>query len=522
VQRTYNAVLYLDAFAVYGLNMRSWPIRLVFLYALILAFVRALLHAHMADIEFNDESGYLWAGLNFFHSGPPAAENSPLYALWYWLESCFIGDPVILYQANWGILLFATLIMFLAALRTAGVSIIGIGLVLSYASVAYYSDVWPYVTALSSALALLAATVSLRAGSPARAYSVAAAVLAVAVFVRPELLLSFLFLLAVAGYFAYREREEWSLILPVIVLGTLWVTFGAPFGGGRSMLAFGQHYAMNVAQARHLDIDFWNNWQQFVRADFGEASTPLHALVANPRAFLWHLTMNANNLLRAPFILIAPLPPLGIAARIAAGAFVAILLAVGAIRGVVHAKRDEKGRRLVIMLVALFVPCLISALLIAPRLHYFMAPLAILCVLAGYGLSRTHFNFPVWVLCFTPLPLIFMALAWNQATPKAPNLATIRVLRALAVPPHGSILEPDFGRGIYANLDYTRLSQMNCNPFDECLRSRRPQIIVSDERLRAHYAKDNGFLALTEHPANYGFDVTHVPDTKVYIYVSHQ
>ena len=66
-------------------------------------------------------------------------------------------------------------------------------------------------------------------------------------------------------------------------------------GTAGNALAFSQHYAVKVAMSRHLDIDPWNNYPQIVRADFGDAVTPVGALVANPSAFARHVAANART-----------------------------------------------------------------------------------------------------------------------------------------------------------------------------------------------------------------------------------
>lgn len=521
----------------------SWQTSLVILYALILALARTILHTHNSDIGFDDESGYLRAGLQFFHASLPSAENSPLYALWYWFEACIVSDPVTLYQANWGILLTLALILLTFALRAAGVSIVGTMLALTCASIAYYWDIWPYVTILSGALVLLAATLMLRSRKPSRAYSTVAVVFAIGVFVRPELLTSFLIILAVAAYYSRRERASASIITPIVVFISLCLIFGAPFGNGRSMAAFSQHFAVNIVQANQNDIDPWNNTNQIIKANFGKVSTVLQAVEARPRAFLWHLTKNAKTLMdnadlwhltkndnrftgNSDVVLSPVSSSLDNASVIRLNdtssiilfevikTSFEILLIVGLILGLYHARKDEKGRRLIIMLFALLVPFFISVLVIYPRLHYFMAPLAILFVLAGYGWSRTLFKLSVWSLSIAPVPFILLALAWNEA-PYLPNFATIQFLKTLVLPPNGTILESDYGRALYANLNYVRISQTQCNPFLECLQSQRPTVIVSDGRLVNYYAKDAGFHSAT--PREFGYVVKEVPDTGIFI-----
>ena len=495
-----------------------WPDVLLCLMAICLGLCRAFFHARHADIGFDDESGYLTAGLQFFHVGPPTGENSPLYALWYWVESTVFADPVTLYQANWGILATATLLVQFLALRSAGVGILGTGLALILMSIAHYFDVWPHVTALSGVLVLSAAIAGLRTKARPMAYSAMATVFAIAVFVRPEFLVSFVLILGVAAFCCARERALAPILLPVVAFVALAFAFGVPFGGGRSMVAFGQHYALNVVQARHLQIDSWNHWTEFVEADFGSAATPLQAMVANPRAFAWHVGMNATNIPRNLSLLAPSFPVIGVKAQVVAGAILAMVLGFGVYRAVRRIRSDERGRRLVVVAACLLVPYLISALLVAPRPHYFMAPLAALSLLGCHGLAGMGSLRARWLLAAGPLPFLFIGLTWAREAPSLPNLATIRVIEGLPLPGSGVIVEPDFGRAVYARLNYRSLSSGTCSPFSNCLRTDKPAVIVSDARLRSNYAGDAGFDAFARRPSDFGFDIAPVPGTDILVY----
>lgn len=503
------------------LTDRSWPTYLIYLYSMMLTLMMYLSHIKVVDLGTDDEAAYLKAGLNFFLFGPPAAENSPLYALWYWLESVIISDPITLYQANWGVLVLALMILFTASLRAAGVGITVVYLALSFVSVTYYFSIWPFVAMLSTALILLSAIACLRVYSPVKAYSAAATFLALAVFVRPEFIYSFLLFLGAASFVAYKKREGYPLLIPIFAFGLLLLVFGTPFGGGRSMIAFSQHYALKVVQDRNLDIDPWNNSQMFVDADFGKAKTPLQALASNPRAFLWSMTISAKKIPQTALLVGPYYPQMSNSVRITLSALVSILLIVGVFFGVKRAQQEENGQRLIILLLALFVPYLISAVLIYPRYHYAMAPIAIMSVLAGYGLSK-RVTIKVKALLLMLLPIFFMTKSLGAKDPDLPVLATTKILKNLSVPSHGSILEADYGRGMYANLTYSRISQTDCNPFTKCLKSMRPTIIVCDDKLRAYYTSDKDFLSLINDPAIQGYNSVPVPNTRVSIYISQQ
>jgi hypothetical protein len=489
-------------------------------YAALLALARTLVHARMVDIEFDDESGYLKAGLDFIRSGPPRGEESPLYALWYWLESCVVFDPVNLYYANWGILLFATLLATATALSAMEIDAIGVLFAMSVVSVLSVFELWPHVTLLSGILVLVAATMVIRIPSAARALSTGSTALAFAAFVRPELFQAFALYFVVSAFASLRERQVRYLVIPLVTIGVLCVTFGLPFGGGRTMVAFGQHYAFNVVNARHLNIDSWNNWTQLVRADFGDVSTPFGSLLANWRAFAWHIGANIRNLPINAYV-VMPFLPSSVVFRALLGLPLAVVLTVGISLGIVRARRDERALRLVALSGALMVPWALSALIIAPRVHYFVAPFMALFTLAVYGVGNSRFaRIRTCMLVVVPLaPLLIGVAGWVHGQTTLSNVATVRLLRTLALPPGIVILEPDFGRGLYAMLKYERLSQTDCMPFAPCLQTRSPDVIVSDKRLRSYYANDAGFQAFARRSGASDFEDKVVAGTDIHVYV---
>lgn len=246
----------------------------------------------------------------------------------------------------------------------------------------------------------------------------------------------------------------------------------------------------------------------------------MEALIANPQAFFWHIQINCKNLLAPALLLITPHPIFaGFEVRLFAEIIVSLLLAAGSILSILHARRDERGLRLVLLSSAFFLPFIMSTLLIAPRHHYFMAPLAILSVLASYGLSGVRFSLSAWWVCIIPLPLILMIGALSEHSPKdALVISQVRAIKALQLPAQGAILEADFGRAVYAGLDYSAINLEKCVPFDNCLRSNRPEIIVSDESLRSRYSDDVSFLSFTKNPTRFGYDVVSIAGTRTEIY----
>lgn len=488
--------------------------------ALTLALARTVAHARMVDICFDDEVGYLRAGLTLLRAKPPTAEWSPVYASWYWIESLFIREPLTLYDANWGVLLFATLLALWAALKTIDVSAAGVVLAMSLASMLYYFEVWPHVYLLSGALVLVASAFALKRSSSSRAFSRAAAIIAVATFVRPELVGALVVCLAITVCASVRDHQYRAVILPGVVVAMLIVLFGVPFGGGRSMNAFGQHYAFGIARLRHIEIDPWNNWEWFVRADFGDVSTPFAAFLANPGAFAHHVATNGRNLFKSSYLLMPYL-----ASSNGVGLVLWTVLAIPFVIGIFWAIRislcDKRALRQILLSGALAIPWCLSSLMVWPRPRYFVAAFTALSILAAFGLiQRLHFRKGrSWMFGALPLVLLIIGLTAASAVSPLPNRATVQFLRSLSPRTGGMILEPDLGRAVLAGLAHERLSQRECTPFDRCLGSWRPDLVVSDERLRAHYRRDEGFRDFADSPGKFGYDDKLVPQTSIHVYV---
>ncbi len=494
-----------------------------------LVLVQTLWRSRSIDVMFEDEVAYLAAGLSLFRSGPPAAEGSPLYALWYSAASLVFRDPLVLYFGSWALLMLANLLAFAAALRGLGIGWFGVAISVCLASQLALFEIWPYVTLLSGALTLAALAAALHHPSRARGLSVAAAVLALAVYVRPELLLGFGLCFAAALAAVVKERAPetgapaWRRVdgpaLPVAVLLGLWLVFGAPFGGGRSFMAFGQHYALNVVSARNLRVDPWNNWERLVRADFGDATSAFQALRHNPGAFAWHL---GQNLRAAPADASFGARPILRPLTAWPGIVLFLVLCVGAGVGVRRAFRDGRGWPIAVVGLATLVPALVSTLLVFPRSHYFVGTISVLGVATAYAVAKARSwpTFPVWsaagIALFVGAILVRAADAPRGAQP---NLATVRSLVSARLAGPVTILEPNLGRAVLAGLEHRRLRHVECRPFSECLATRSPDVVAADPLLRDAYRSDPGFQAFVADPAAAGFEERRVEKTKVVLYL---
>lgn len=503
-------------------DTRAVPARsLLFVFAAAMAAVvlRAILQVRGTDLGFDDEAGYLASGLLFLRNPFPAGENSPLYSLWYWLLSQSGASAVHLYFGNWIVLFGATVFAFGASLRRSGLGLVSVALFVALASWTKFFDTWPYVTMLSTLLVVLAAWLGLANKESHKAFALMSAVLLIATFVRPELLLASGLLMLIAVKQAVAARRFVWLSIPVLVLIFLVAVFGPPFASGRSMYAFGQHYAVNVVQAQHLSIDPWNHWQEIVVKDFGAAASPLEALRTNPRAFFWHVGCNLREIPRSLSLLTLIIPGAGMGLRIVSGLAIAVLLSFGIYRALRKVRSESNSRRALALAGCLLVPYAVSALLISPRLHYFLAPLAALTIAAACGFAGWRPKVGARAQAILVLPALLGVLGLVVTPPARPNLLTVDAMKQLSTPQEGVVIEPDFGRPLFAEWRLQSRSADTCKPFASCLAEVRPVVIVSNARLIESYAGDADFSDFLQEPGKRGYSAVSVSSTDSVIFI---
>ncbi len=352
------------------------------------------------DVGLADEAWYISTALAIPERGLPNAEAAPLYCLWYYAVSLLQPDPICLYYLSWKLLVLLLGLSAYVLGRALGggrfTSLLAAFVVLT----SQFVDVWPYPMHLAVVILAIGTAVAVHFSTLPASLATVAISLLLASFVRPELSVAFLaciaFSVALAGLMLWRRPGAWrAWMMSGVAVGALTIamvhTMGNPLAGGRSFYAFGQHYAANMAEVKKLDGNAWIYWDRIVQEDFGNARTPIQASIANPRAMLWHLSVNARKL---PNVIVScGKPNLGLPDR-ATAFFVYVLLFVLAVAGLgilrrLRAKTPGEPLRIALaMLACLAVPILASALIVAPRPHYLLPVVYFVIVLAGVGIAR--------------------------------------------------------------------------------------------------------------------------------------
>jgi hypothetical protein len=511
--------------------------------------------AAVRDVRLEDESIYLASGYHLPHDGLPRAEANPLYAVWYFVLSRVQPERIRLYFLNWSVLAFLlpaschVLIRRLGGMRVAG---------LAAAFVLLTSDlveVWPYPAHLAATVLALGTSVAAGMRRLPRALAVLGVSLGFTAYIRPEYGASFALFCAAGGALAVwigiaqpaarRAVLGAAALVGMTAAGLLWI-FGNPLAGGRSFIAFGQHYAHNVVAAQQLDLNPWTNYVVLVQKDFGDAQSFTQALRRNPVAILWHVSRNAAAAPR----LVAPklVPVLNLSRKLwyvpgALALAVALAGALGLGRRVLRQRLQGGGDHGLLIALAMLAfvgaPSVLATLLVYPRPAYLMPAIILTTALLwsslawfpGAGVLRARLDSRPAVLLAAVLFLVLTPtrtlgwgvralFPWNRPwpAPVAVRRATSATLRDLHLRPPGTVLESAYSRAFYAGIDCRVIeSWTKAEGFRRLLATNQVGVIVLDRDLveDPRYRDDPEFRDFLERPEADGFTLLPVASTDV-------
>ena len=223
--------------------------------------------------------------------------------------------------------------------------------------------------------------------------------LGIAVFVRPELFLSWIiavFFSIIVGFKSPIKNRLIDMLVGFCPITLLTLIFGVPVTGGRSLVAFGQHYAVHYVKAHNLNVDPWNNWHQIFSIDFNGATGILSAAIINPAAFFNHIFNNIKQLYWGGYQLLPSLP-ISKTQSLFVGLLLLVLLMLGIVLGL-YFQAQRSGLRvkssnttfsfIAIAFLIVAFPSIISTVVIFPSTGYFriiFIPTLMLSIL-GWGL----------------------------------------------------------------------------------------------------------------------------------------
>ncbi|HRF79349.1 MAG TPA: hypothetical protein PL070_04610 [Flavobacteriales bacterium] len=495
-----------------------------------LCLVVAWYHTQRMDIGLYDETAYLQRGAKIDTIGLPTADMAPLYSLWYRFLQLLIGDPVQRYFANQfitvALLPIGTYLLLLQLGTTQRASFItSIFLLFSTLNVLN----WPRVSVFAMLVLLTGLLLALRSRDRDRQWASVVSAIAVCVFIRPEFALSLgcAFLLWLADLARRRKSLNLAAWMPVAFTGAfallLFLALGDPFANGRSMVAFGQHYALNVAETTDSTTDPWTNWEAIARKDLGTTASVSQALRNAPEKIVWHLGTNLRN---TAATLARMLLPAG--ARVSRMAMLLILIMVGAVAILAWKGADRTWRSHGFFVVASAVICLpavLSAIIIYPRQHYLIFPVSLLIILFVNQAYPRNAHRPRWAMV-PAIAAVLIMLLYLRIHPEPlprPVLATINALRTLPADTELVILDADGGYDAYLGSGAKRIIAQNKDRgFDEFIAQHGIHVIVASPRLLNdhRYQTDPTWRAFLNGLNDHGFRKVSVNGTGTTLYIA--
>lgn len=511
-----------------GSNARSWWYTMAFIA---LCAVTSVYFTAQLDIGLYDETSYLERGIAIDDTGLPTADMAPLYSLWYRLLQVLIADPVYRYFVNYAMLIALLPIGVHLLLRqlkaTQAASLVGGTLVL-FSTLNVLN--WPRVSAFALVVLMLGLLLYLRSKVPDRGWAYLFAATAICAYVRPEFTLSVVgigILWAVDLVRRHKSRERQNAMYPAAALlfgMILFWAMGNPFGSARSMVAFGQHYALNWTEAHKSELDPWTNWEAIYAKDFGAANTMGDALKHAPDQITWHITRNVRS--TVPTI-VRMLVPAG--ARPDRWATLLLIALLGTILWSAWAHKGthaSTGPTILGPFIALAMPALLSVIIIHPRQHYLIFPVVLLLL----PLVATAYPEPSSAgsghRSWTAFILVGMILLIHGGRPIGkegrPTLATIRALQQ-EVGNKAVVLDADGGYAVYLPPGSSSVTaQQKAGGFNAFRELHRVDVIVASERLVSdeRFSTDPEWQAFLDGGYRPGYEVLEVRGTGTRLFVA--
>lgn len=349
------------------------------------------------SILFADEYESIRAGLSV--SSRYLFRQGFIYFFWYKFLSLFTSDYIRLYCLNYILLISINPVLLYILFREMGRKyfssfLFSLLFLISTANIL----TWPHITRFALLLILLILIFMIKIKHRFHKYLFSIFGLLLLIYIRPEFLLSLiLFSIFSLSYFFYRfykNRYKRYLYLSVITLLVLIfsIFIKNPTLGRRSIVAFGQHYALNLANKGLLKVDPWVNWEDAFTDSFQSSDTIPEAFSVNPRAMMVHIFENLKNF---PSKLIGIFIPYNLKnsfTRLLFRIFFLILFLIAAFTFIINLKKQQKNWQsngltmkistntllFYLIIINISVSSIVSALFINPRRHYLLILMAVI------------------------------------------------------------------------------------------------------------------------------------------------
>ncbi len=363
------------------------------LAVLIVAAIRAVV---TQDLVFGDEVAYLSGGQAISQGSLPGFSGSATYVDLYFLLSKATSDPIGLYFAMRAL----TAVLFVLGVWVAARLLVGPLLAWAGAATAVVlpvAYVWPGVSGPAAGALLVAFALFARYRNLASLAS-ATALFWFAAGSRPEfawlaLVSSFTSLIWLVAEFRSGAKAKPNQVrnFLAVLVGSLGIPaalvflHGSPFAGGRSWVAFSQHFSLRNSL---VGEDPWLDAAEIVGRSFPGVESVGQALLSNPSVFIAHLFSNIADFPTSLFHQVMGGP--AITPLMVVILLVSMLVSIGMqprvafyrLRGKV--RRYWSGRKrienivFVIIGILFLAAVMIPILVIFPRDHYLIVPAGLL------------------------------------------------------------------------------------------------------------------------------------------------
>jgi len=436
------------------------------LFVLLSSLVLTYKMTQRIDVVATDDDVYFHNGLVATWQHLPPIQMAPLFSAWYLFIHHFTGDVIDTYYISCMLLSILPGLAFYWLLRSLSVGVlISAALSICFLFSQLNLPLQPKVSVFTMLFLMGGLIAANYQKKPVGKLTAAAVSSLLAAYGRPEFFLSFLLLCGIAlAYFAWQRRQTYQPLPRALigVMGTaalLVLAFGSPLAGGRSIIAFGQHFALNYS-VWHPEIPAspWMHSGTFIKHGFGREVTSLtDAFFLNPPLFLRHLGANIVNLLTTTGknlfdMLVNP----WLSRLVFPGRRYLLLVMALAVLGLTDWQQTIRTfwrilkqhgwywLCVVVMLVSTYISCI----LIYPREHYVLFQIMLYISLVGLFLQSVRFRnipaltglpTPVGFAAFGLLLAVFLFPHWQTAKQPQPT-PTVDLLRFLQkIPVKGAV-----------------------------------------------------------------------------------
>lgn len=430
---------------------------LAFFFVFILSFLFSREAPQWFDLTISDDNDYMAEGLRIgseVEIASPAwnPDWAPLYYLWFFLLSrLYSGPEEIFYGSLQLVGMLTPIFMYLVLQKARVFPLLAAGVSLAFLTTYANWRAEPRVMNFALLVLLIIWWIGSFFHHRWQRLWILAMLSLFTAYVRPEFFLATVLLMMIAlSYLLFLtlkqgiqfSRTDLMLIAGIAgIIATLFLWWGIPFSGDRSIYAFGQHYTRNVASCFSEDHPHGVPWEEILARDFGKPSNIVQAFFNNPRAFSRHVLCNLQNIPKT-FLMVT-----FVNAWTNSWFFIKLFIAIMVWQLVFHIRSIRLQfqwlweQDMMLLGLVFLIPAGLSIVLVFPREHYIILPSLLFFMLAtmilgGHSSSKNEIIVRRQTLVGGLLLVALfpsMGALFNNVSPEKPNLVTIHEVKKLDI-----------------------------------------------------------------------------------------